>query len=302
VPELASDVKLLVEKGEIYLEQKQYPKADYQAFLALYVDPATEGAHLLRIKSAMAQGEAGLGVLYSQAYLYYYPGSVDGYISLGQARMAEGKQDLALQAFSQALTGGDNVDVLLARADMYLSNVQYKLAQADLSKAFTLTKNDKIRAQRMEAAYAAGDTRTAQSDAEALLGTNVVPDAQLKLIQARILIDKAKPNDKVTYQDAVDLLSGVTGGDIPTALRPIANEYLAKANYVVGQYGEALKAIDAALAQGETGTRHYIRGMVLEAQGKKDTAIREYDWVMTWSTVYAYPFIEDVQTRLDKLK
>nr|MBA3873828.1 tetratricopeptide repeat protein [Anaerolineae bacterium] len=281
---------------------KLYPKADYQAFLALYVDPSTESAHLLRIKSAVAQDEAGLAVLYSQAYLYYYPGSASGYISLGQARMAEGKKDLALQAFSQALTGGDNADVLTARAQLYSSNGQYKLAQADLSKVFALTNDDKVRAQRMEAAFSAGDRDTAESDAEALLGTNIVPDAEIKLMQARILIDKAKPTDKTAYQSAADLLAEVTGGDIPTELRPIANEYLAKADYVVGQYDEALKAIEAALAQGDTGTRHYIHGMILEAQGKKDLAVREYDWVVTWSTVYSYPFIDDVQTRLDNLK
>lgn len=300
VPELASDVKLLVEKGEIYFEQKQYPRADYQAFLALYIDPSTESAHKLRIKSAMAQDEAGLGVLYSQAYLYYYPGSVEGYINLGQARMAEGKNDLAFVAFSQALMAGDNADVLLARADMYLSKGQFKLAQTDLGKAFTLTKDDKVRAKRMEAAFAAGDTRTAQSDAEALLGTNIVPDAQIKLIQARILIDKAKGDDKETYQTALDLLGGVTG-DIPTELRPILNEYLAKANYGIGKYDVALKAIEAALAQGETGTRHYVRGVVFEALGKKAEALRDYDWLVTWNTVYAYPFIEDVQERLNKL-
>lgn len=301
VPELNADVKLLVEKGEIYFEQKQYDKADYQAFLALYIDPSTESAHKLRIKSAVAQDKAGLAVLYSQAYLYYYPGSVDGYINLAQARMAEGKSDLALQAFSQALTGGDNADVLLARADLYLSKDQYKLAQADLTKAFDLTKDDKVRAKRMEAAYSAGDTSTAQEDADALLGTNAVPDAQIKLIQARILIDKAKPTDKKAYQDASDLLTDAVG-DVPTELRPIAFEYQAKAAYGLGQYDVALKAIEGALAQQETGTRHYIHGLVLEAQGKKDVAIREYDWVMRWSTIYDYPFIKDVQTRLDKLR
>ncbi|MBI1282646.1 MAG: tetratricopeptide repeat protein [Anaerolineaceae bacterium] len=301
VPELQADVKLLVEKGEIYFEQKQYDKADYQAFLALYIDPSTESALKLRIKSAVAQDKAGLAVIYSQAYLYYYPGSVEGYINLAQARMAEGKNDLALQAFSQALTGGDNADVLLARADLYLSKNQYKLAQADLSKAFDLTKDDKVRAKRMETAFAAGDTSTAQNDAEALVGTNVIPDAQLKLMQARILIDKAKSTDKQTYQDAADLLTDVVG-NVPSELQPIALEYQAKAAYTLGQYDVALKAIEGALAQKETGTRHYIHGLVLEAQGKKDAAIREYDWVMRWSTVYSYPFIKDVQTRLDKLK
>jgi tetratricopeptide (TPR) repeat protein len=153
----------------------------------------------------------------------------------------------------------------------------------------------------MEAAYEAGDTSTAQRDAEALLGTNVVPDAQIKLIQARVLIDKAKTNDKKAYQDASDLLKDAIG-EIPANLRTIALEYQAKAGYALGQYDDALKAIEGALAQGETGTRHYLHGLILEAQGKKDAAIREYDWLVTWSTIYDYPFIKDVQARLDKLK
>lgn len=301
VSELASDVRLFVEKGEIYFEQKEYDKADYQAFLALYIDPSTEGAHKLRIKSALAQDKAGLGVLYSQAYLYYYPGSVDGYISLGQARMAEGKSEQALQAFSQALTAGDNADVLIARAELYTNKGQYKLAQADLTKAFNLTQNKRTQAQRMEAAFASGDMNTAQDDADALLGTNIVPDGQIKLIQARILIDKAKAGDKETYQTAFDLLDGVADG-LPANLIPFVNEYQAKAAYGIGKYDVALKAIDAALASVETGTRHYLRGLILESQGKRDAALREYDWVVTWSSVYKYPFIDDVLARVDKLK
>ncbi len=299
VPELAANLRLIVEKGEIYFEEKQYQQADYQAFLALYIDPATESAHKLRIKSAIAQDEVGLSVLYSQTYLYYYPGSVVGYVDLAQAWAAEGKNDLALNAFSQALTAGDNADVLLARAALYMNKGQYKLAQADLTKVFNLTKDDKVRAQRMEMAYAAGDINTAQRDAEALLGSNTIPDAQIKLLQARILIDKAKPDDKETYQEAIDLLSGTSG--VPASLRPIADEYQARAAYVLSQYDAAIKAIDSALVSGDTGTRHYIRGQILEAQGKKAEALREYDWIVTWSTIYTYPFIKDVEARVDKL-
>lgn len=301
VAELQSDVKLIVEKGEIYFLQQDYDKADYQAYLALYIDPTTETAHQLRIKSAMAQGEAGLGVLYAQAYLFYYPGSVDGYVSLAQARAAEGKNDLALQAFSQALTAGDNVDVLKARAELYMSKQQYKLAQADLSKIFALTQDDTVRAQRMEAAYAAGDLTTAQRDANALEGSSAIPGAQLKLLQARILIDRAKTDDSETYQTALDLLTE-SGEGMPAALAPTANEYRAKAAYALKQYETALEAIDAALASGETGTRHYLRGLILEAQGKREPALREYDWILTWSSIYIYPFLEDVQARVDKLR
>ncbi len=301
VPELASDVQLIVEKGEVYFAQQEYAKADYQAYLALYIDPTTESAHKLRIKTAMADDEAGLAVLYSQAYLFYYPGSVEGYVSLAQARGAEGKNDLALQAFSQALTGGDNVDVLIARAGLYMNNRQYKLAQADLTKIYNLTQDAEVRAQRMQAAFAAGDTITAQRDATALLGTNVVPDAEINLIQARILIDKAKPDDTKAYQDAIDLL-GETAGSLPADQRPIADEYQAKAAYVLKQYEAGLSAINAALAADETGTRHYIRGLILQAQGRRAEALREYDWVLTWSTIYSYPFIEDVQERAEELR
>jgi len=301
VPELISDVQLIVEKGDIYFAQRDYDKADYQAYLALYIDPTTESAHKLRIKTAMAEGDAGLAVLYSQAYLFYYPGSVEGYVSLAQARGAEGKNDLALQAFSQALTGGeDNVDVLTARAELYLNNKQYKLAQTDLSKIYQLTQDDEVRAQRMLAAFEAGDRATAGRDATALLGSGVIPDAQINLIQVRIMIDRAQPDDTETYQEAIDLLSSAEG--LPTEQRPIADEYQAKAALALKQYEAALNAINSALAAGETGTRHYIRGMILQAQGRRDAAFREYDWVLTWSTVYAYPFIDDVRERAEELR
>lgn len=300
VAELAGNVKLLVEKGEIYFAKQEYDQAAYQAFVALYVDPYTERAHVLQVDTALAQDNAGLAVLYAQAYLFYFPGSVDGYRLLGDARVKEGNTDLALEAYSQALTGGDNADVLVSRAALYTSQRRYDLARDDLTKALTLKDDPQIRAQRMLAAFSAGNTATASSDAEALLGTGVLPDSQIKLLQARILIDDARQGDTADSETALNMLTDL-GEDLPTALQSVADEYRARALYNLGTYDQALTLINGALAVTETGSRHYLRGLILEAQGDTDGALREYDWVASLSEIYPYPFLPDVRARMEQL-
>ncbi|MBZ0295468.1 MAG: hypothetical protein K8L99_23110, partial [Anaerolineae bacterium] len=67
-PELQSNVSLIVERGEIYFQQGELDEAAQQAFLALYIDPTIESAYLLQIKTALAQGNPGLAVIYAQNY------------------------------------------------------------------------------------------------------------------------------------------------------------------------------------------------------------------------------------------
>ncbi|MEO8609635.1 MAG: tetratricopeptide repeat protein [Chloroflexota bacterium] len=301
VPDLASDVNLIVQKGEVYFQQKEYDLASYQAFLALYINPAVEQAHLLQIHTALAQDNPGLAVLNAQAYLFYYPGSVEGYKLLGEAREAEGNFDLALEAYNQALAGGDNADILVARAALYNRQRRFEQARVDLSTAFTITKDPAIQAQRMLAAYNAGNTATAQSDAEALLGKGVIPDSQIQLIQARILIDEAKPADKKDFTDALGLLTTI-GNNLPDELQPVANEYRARAQYNLEDYTDALKLVNQALTVGETGSRYYLRGLILEAQGDTASALKDYDWVLTLSSVYPYPFLPDARNRFEALQ
>jgi tetratricopeptide (TPR) repeat protein len=301
VPDLASDVNLIVQKGQVYFQQKEYDLASYQAFLALYINPAVEQAHLLQIRTALAQDNPGLAVLNAQAYLFYYPGSVEGYVLLGEARVAEGNYDLALEAYNQALAGGDNADILVARAALYNRQRRFEQARADLSTAFTITKDPAIQAQRMLAAYNAGNTATAQSDAEDLLGKGVIPDSEIQLIQARILIDKAKPADKNDFTDALGLLNDI-GNNLPDELQPVANEYRARAQYNLEEYADALRLVNQALAVGETGSRYYLRGLILEAQGDTKSALKDYDWVLTLSSVYPYPFLPDVRDRFEALQ
>jgi len=306
VPQLANNVYLIVEKGNTYLQQDEPDLAAYQAFLALYVDPMAEPAHLLRIKAALAQGDAGLAVIYAQQYLFYYPGSAQGYVLLGQARVMEGNTDLALTAFDQALQGDDSspavLEALVQRAALYSQQRRYDLARQDLTRALELSDDDpEIRALRMQAAYDSGSYAVASDDADELLGSGVLPDAQIQLIQARILVDGANDNSTQDLRDALDLLDGI-GGNLPASLQPVAEEYRARAHYHLGNFGDALNAIDRALAGGDTGSRHYLRGQILEARDEPEQALREYEWVLTWSAIYPYPFVSDVEARLEALK
>jgi tetratricopeptide (TPR) repeat protein len=303
-PDLATNLNLIVEKGQVYYQQGELDLAQYQAFLVLYINPAIESAHLLQIQVALAKNDPGLAVIYTQNYLFYFTGSALGYKLLGDARVAEGNTDLALAAYTQALAGGTDapgaLQALESRADLYNQQKRYDLARQDYTDAMRLTDDPQIQAKRMIAAYNAGNYSTANDDATALLGSGVLPDSELKLYQARILVDQAQDNERTKFQQALTLL-GQAGSGLPADLTATADEYKARADFAVGNFPEALTAINNALDAGENGSRHYWRGRILEAQGKKDEAAREYEWVVSWSLIYPYSFRVDAQDRLTSL-
>lgn len=306
LPQLASDTNLIVEKGELYLKRGEPDLAAYQAFLALYVDPASEPAYLLQIRSDLAKGDPGLAVIHTQNYLFYYPGSSEGYLLLGNARSAEGNTDQALAAYTQALSGGNTtsatVDVLLARADLFSAQRRYEAAREDLTRALNLRETPQIQVLRMRAAYGAQNYSIAQDDAEELMGSGVVPDDELRLILARIRIDQADASDASTYESARAELQELDSSVLTDSQAADLHEYLARANFQLQSYAEALRTIDDALSTAETGTRRYLRGQILEAQGEVEDALREYEWVLTWGQVYPYPFLNDVRERAEALR
>lgn len=302
VPELRTNINLIVERARVYFEQGEDDLALQDVALALYINQATEAAHLLQIEIALRRDDPGLAVIYTEAYLFYYPGSVRGWKLLGDARLLEDKPDLALAAYSQALTGGEEsdtvVEVRLARAALYEVQGRWDLARDDYTEAFRISSDPDIQAQRMVAAYRAGNLSTALQDAEDLAG--IVPDNELALLRARILIDGAGEGDDEVYQEASSLLnnlSGLSPEDIATA-----NEYLARAQFALESYSNALRAVEAALEVGETGYRRYLRGLILQAQGQRDDAARDFEWVLTWSEIYPLPFRADAEARLEELR
>jgi tetratricopeptide (TPR) repeat protein len=301
-PELKADVNLLVERGEVYFQQGEIDLAAQEAYTALYIDPTVEDAYLLQIKTALAQGDPGLAVIYAQNYLFFYPGSAEGYKLLGDARIAEGNVELALTAYDQALAAEDvtgaTLPALLARAQLAMQQRRYDQARQDYTEAFELTDDPAIRAQRMQAAFLAGNTGTALTDAENLQGTGVLPDSEINLLRARILIDNADEDDTDDLNEALGLLNNST---LPVDVQPIGDEYQARAQFLLGNYSNALSEVDTALAAAETGSRRFLRGQVLEALERPDEAIRDYEWVLAWSEIYAYPFVPQARSRMNAL-
>ncbi|MBZ0299163.1 MAG: hypothetical protein K8J31_05460, partial [Anaerolineae bacterium] len=305
IPELKADTNLLVERGEIYYQQDELDLAAQDAYTVLYIDPTIEQAYLLQIKVALDQDNPGLAVIYAQNYLFFYPGSAEGYRLLGDARRAEGNVDLALAAYDQALAPttptAATVPALIARANISMLQRRYDLARQDYSRAFDLGGDPEIQAKRMEAAYRAGNLSVAQADAADLMGAGVVPDSQLDLMRARILVDESDANDTDALTEALDLLQTASNA-VQADLRPVAGEYRARAQYLMGEYDAALRSINDALANTETGSRHFLRGQILEALEEPQQAVREYEWVLMWSEVYPYPFLPDARRRLRLLQ
>lgn len=304
VPQLATNTALLVRRAEVNLEQRHYEEAIYDAYVTLLVNAETERAHVVRTRAALAQRKPGLAVLYAQAYLFYYPGSTLGWTLLGDARAAEGNREAALAAYSQALSPdietGATADALLGRAAIYRQQRRYDLALDDLSRAFSLTDDPAVRAERMQMADRAHNASLALEDADALAGTDLLPESELNLLRARLMIDTADENDTKAYNDALVLLLQAT--DLPPAQRALAQEYIARAHYALENYQNSLTAIDLALALGETVDRHFVRAQILEALGREDDAAREYEWVLAWSRVYPLSARPEAEERLAALR
>ncbi len=307
VPDLASNTELIMEKAQVYFDQRNYDQAQYQAFLALYTDPSTESAYQMKVKIGLARSRPGDAVLAAQDYLYYYPGSTEAYLLLGQAREAEDKDDLAIAAYTQGLAGnGTDVGaqaMIEARAQIYERQGRYSLALADYSRLYEISGERRVQALRMQAAFAAGQYSQAGTDADDLDGLGIA-DGLAELVQGGVLVAQAEASDRDIYQQAVQVLTRATANEaiIGTALAGAANEYLAQAQLGLGEDKLALTTINAALAVDETGKRHYLRGLILEATGEDERALRDYEWVIAWSEIFPYPFRIDAQDRLEALR
>jgi tetratricopeptide (TPR) repeat protein len=305
VQQLANNVSLIIEKGNVYFQQGEYDLVNYQAFLALYIDPTTEVAYQLRVRTALADDNPGQAVLNAQEYLHYYPGSPYAYKLLGDARIAEGNIDEAIIAYSRGLTGDTNpetLESLLVRGTLYMQQGRYDLARADFTDAYELTDDPEILVMRMQAALHEGRYQIALDDADALDGSGVVLQGEIDFVRARALVDQADEGDAAALQQAVNLLVSLPGREgIPPEMLPLVYEYTSRAYLALGNEAAALQAIDSALATVETGSGHFIRGQILEAQGENDEAVREYEWVLTWSQIYPFPFRGDAEAALEEL-
>jgi tetratricopeptide (TPR) repeat protein len=304
-PALQFDTNLIAEKARIYFEEGDYDEADRQAYLVLYTDPSVEIAHQIQVDVALLDNDPGLAVLRAQAYLFYYPGSAVAWRSLGDARLDEGNYNLAIDAYSQALTADQEAETTVAalrgRARAYSAQGRYSLALADFAEALEIAPSDALRGERMVAAYGAGELATAQEDAVALAGSSDVPAGLAALIRGRVLVDEARAAGDAPGEEAIAQLEAARAGANDERLGGI-DEYIAWAHYLNGESSAALDSINVAIDRAETAERYYLRGLILEARGQDANAAEAYDWVVAWSAIYPVPFAEDAQQRLNVLR
>src|SRR5690606_18085000 len=162
----------------------------------------------------------------------------------------------------------------------------------DLSRAYSIQERNDIRFLRMQAAYYTRDRanyRLALQDAEALataFANDPVRQAEARLIQARILVDRSDADDTADLEQAVTILIGLRGMALTTIQRGMVEEYIARTYYLLGRPNEALGAVTAAINQQPTANRHYLRGLIHEALGEPDLARRDYEWVLVLTGVY----------------
>lgn len=302
--QIYTDTRLRLTRAQIFFEQENYDRTLQELHDILYINPFLEPALQFQIEVALADNQPGLAVLFSEQYLLYYPGSVRGYQLLGAARQAEGKIDLALNAFSRAVQGDPDdpayIGSLISRGEIYLMQQRYTDALAAFTEALEESDNNPlVRVNRMEAAYFAGEFDTAREDIERLLDNDNpnIPDGDVLLIQGRILVDEGDD-----YTEAVRLLDrALTIEGLSDELEPVAREYLARAYFEQNEFNSALNAIDQALSDAETGSRHFLRGRILEEQGDLQAARDEYEFVLTWSRVYPYAFRDEALERYNDL-
>lgn len=298
--EFFTDILLRVERGKVYFTQGAYDRAIQEANEALFYDPWAEEAYILQAEAALALNNPGDANNMLDGYQLVYPESLLAYKLEGDAYRLEGKADQALLAYNIALQGNeDNPDYLIvleARGDLYVEQRRFNLAQESYTEYLDIRQSDEIQAKRMLAAYNNGDYEVALDDARDLDGTRVVSSGDLALIQGQILVDTA-----VSLADYSDALGQLTDAVITFGVseeeRAIAEEYLARANFELQNYDQALLNIDRALIAGETGSRHYLKGQILEAQEDYDGARDEYEFIISWGQIFPYPFFEESQER-----
>jgi tetratricopeptide (TPR) repeat protein len=289
------DVNLIVAEGNVYLAQGDYEKATNSGNLAYYIDPSSEGAVLLLARGQVALKLVNSAMVVLENYIQTVnPSSSDSWALLARIYSQAGRLSDALEATNRALQLSTNQsDALVARGMLYLEQGKIQQACDDLNNAIQKDdQNYEARLGRAQCSFALGDYDHTLSDLEFVRAAT--PDNPIvQTLYVQTLIKKERYNDAISAASAA-----YKRGLLTPEQRAFVLESWGYALYKEGNYDEAAGDIEAALKISETGTRHYIKGLIL--QGKKDyrRASTEFEWVLFWNQIYNYPFAADAQAHL----
>lgn len=291
-----TNVELRTKRAEILIRQRNYGAASQELHDALLLDPYSEKALQLQIEVAFAQDNPGLAVIYAEQYMARYPGRVLAVKLRGDARLAEGKPDLALIDYTRALNGNPKepayLDVLLARATLYRQLDRIDLAQQDLGRALEIREDERLRLSRMQFAFESGDDELALADAQRLTAGNNPPAAAV-MIENAILLRRGGTSD-TAIQAIRNVLGNLNGTLLGSAYETLADAYFAQDDYPA-----ALDMLNTAIRTEPTLARRLLRARIAETQATSTStsasertrllqqALDDYRWVQTFSAYYS---------------
>lgn len=320
------DANLLVMASELALDAGQPSAALDFIGRVLYLNPLLQDALDLQARVYLrladgASGQArdeyyGLAALSSETLLLHYPGDPRGYLYLAQARIGEGKDDLAEEALTRIIASADTLpasaEMAVEAAYRLRGNLYYRAgrlaaARDDLEEIAFGDSQAMVRLVDLD--LAVGDLTSAAGRIDELVASDP-DDASYRLLQARMLVEVCTFYKNVAdcdYDGMVDLLTEtfIEGLGTPRQ-RADAYSYRAQATIRLAErredtlapadrsaaYQSALEDVNRALAVRETPVDHYYRGLILEAQGQGRAALEEYRWLAYWDTFYDYPFVD----------
>jgi len=302
---------LRLAKARLLVAADESGEALYELNTLLYIHPWQEEALAYQPEVALLAEQPGLAVLYSEQYLLYYPGSATGWYWLGRAREAENKDALALTAYERGLQAGENapgVDLILPqRAKLYARLGNYEDALADLDAALERSDEPELLLLRSEIATEAGEYELALEDLRDLEDTGALTNEALLLREVDVLLQRGEEGDiDLALEIATDLSTSET---TPEELQSDVQVALARVYLEQEDYNAAVAALENPDVEIElTPEVRYLRAQIYAARaaasGNADdfnTALADYEVLLTLGQVVPYPFLDDVTESYDEI-
>lgn len=291
------NTNLLVVTGEIYLAQGRENDALAVGNLAHYIDPGSPQVMSFLARTRLSMGLAESAMFGLEAFVDQVdPFNAGAWTLLARAYQMQGRTQDALDAYNRASQlAEDTTDILIGRGLLYFEQGDYDLAYTDLDTAVE-RRGDHVEARygRAISAFALEEYEQALEDL-AFVRQARPDDPDIEALYIRMLIENEQ------YDDVIPVVGDALRLDLSPEQRGYLFEARARAYYDDRDYQAALPDIDQALAQQNTGTRHYLRALILNALGSREEAIIELEWVVFWHGIFDYPFGEDAADLLETL-
>lgn len=336
-----NDINLMLARAEVELARARLDVALEYISRALYVEPTSEPALRLRVEAFLRTAEQesnrqqqiqlyGTAVIWTQEYLLFHPGDPDGYLLMAKARLGEGNLDFAEEALDRIISvrrelpESEQPVVLEAyrlRSQIYEQSARFEAAFEDVELLLGQDTDETdftLLQRRMNLAYQLGNYTQVLEDIATLLEQDTASDPNaLQLIRLKLITEVCEFENSIEcdYPAVQETTTDEFLEELTPEQRVEALSYRAKAQYHLTlaneelsqnernrQYQAALSDLSDALEVNENGLDLYYRGLLQEALEETADAIRTYQYILYWSQFYNYPFIEDVQSRIETLQ